>query len=487
MKKAFCVILVLLGVCPLISQPRQPSGDYILLLNSANFSEAWSLMLYHAMVDEVGRDGIPVDTEELLVPTMRTEEDARAAREALLAKYPVPPRLAVYIGDPGWIVTRPLFDSVWKDVPTLICYSRDSMPASVPDLLGCAPDAPEAMVPTAEATAGYNLTILRQPFFVRETIDLMRRMMPRMQKVALISDHRYISRSLHGEVERVLRNDFPDLGFESLTTPEITTEKLLDTLTGYDDRVGVIYYSWFLTKESRHSYLDDNVQNVIFGFSRTPVFTLADREDESSGHFAGGHYIPVRDFSREAIAVIRRILDGEAPRDIPFAPGGEPGTYLNYHHLEHHGIDPGRFPDEAVYAQAPPGFFQENKVYIVIAVAVLGLLGAAFFMRLRFFMQRQAQRDREYRLLMQYRRLVDNMPVIYIRKRLVAPPPGRSCDFIFKDVNPAFERVFGCRHWQVVNRRLSELVPYHESLRCFEGACVSDSFVVEDGEGGRRY
>ena len=46
------------------------------------------------------------------------------------------------------------------------------------------------------------------------------------------------------------------------------------------------------------------------------------------------------------------------------------------------------------------------------------LLVSAVVMRLRWFMQRQRQQNREFQLLSQYRKLVDNMPVIYLRKRI---------------------------------------------------------------------
>lgn len=45
----------------------------------------------------------------------------------ILERVPVPPTLVVCIGDPSWLITRPLFDKEWKDVPSIICYARDNM------------------------------------------------------------------------------------------------------------------------------------------------------------------------------------------------------------------------------------------------------------------------------------------------------------------------------------------------------------------------
>ncbi len=317
MKKRLCILFFLIGWFPSVYGQRSDNGNYVLLLNSASFGEAWSDVLYRSLVEEVRQQGVRVDTEELLVPMMKTPEDARAKREMLLAKYPVPPRAVIYIGDPGWLVCRPLFDREWKEVPTVICYSRDSMPASIEDLLGGNLDSRTA-VPASEIAEGYNLTILKQPSFIRETIEMMRQLQPGMNTVALISDHRYISLRIREEVRQTVKKYFPDLAFESLSTPELTTGQLLDTLSGFDDKKGIIYYSWFVT-QNRHEYLDDHVQRVIFGLAHTPIFTLTDRDHEE-GSFAGGYYIPAIEFSRVASAVIREILEGKPARDISSRP-----------------------------------------------------------------------------------------------------------------------------------------------------------------------
>ena len=228
MKKRLCILFFLIGWFPSVYGQRSDNGNYVLLLNSASFGEAWSDVLYRSLVEEVRQQGVRVDTEELLVPMMKTPEDARAKREMLLAKYPVPPRAVIYIGDPGWLVCRPLFDREWKEVPTVICYSRDSMPASIEDLLGGNLDSRTA-VPASEIAEGYNLTILKQPSFIRETIEMMRQLQPGMNTVALISDHRYISLRIREEVRQTVKKYFPDLidQISQELTPMVATARTI--------------------------------------------------------------------------------------------------------------------------------------------------------------------------------------------------------------------------------------------------------------------
>ena len=159
-----------------------------------------------------------------------------------------------------------------------------------------------------------------------------------------------------------------------MSTPDLSTENLLDSLSLYGKETGIIYYSWFVFKQTQENhYLIDNVQKMTNSFSQPPVYLLADLNIET-GNFAGGHYISENDFSKSVISTIRLILGGTEARDISTHIGGEPHTHLNYQHLFNHGIEPSRFPLNAIYYQQPPTFFQKYKIHIFSAFAIICLL-----------------------------------------------------------------------------------------------------------------
>ncbi|HAM82398.1 MAG TPA: hypothetical protein DCP35_00545, partial [Butyricimonas sp.] len=430
--------------------------EYILVLSSINFNEAWANNLYQNILDEFSSPGFHVEAEELSIPMMTRIEEVEEKREYLLSRYLKPPKVVVFIGDPAWLVCQPLFDKEWKDIPTVICYSRDSMPRNLENFVNKDFLGEGKFVLTEVATAGYNLTVIKQPFYVKNTIDLIRRLQPEVKKIALISDDRYISAMVREEVCGVLEKDFPELKLDLLTSIDISTEKLLDTLMGYSREVGIIYNSWFVgKKQSESHYLSDNLQKIIYGFVDAPVFTLTEMDMET-GAFAGGYFISASTFGKVAVQTIQQILDGVPARNVEGRIGGEPKVYLNYHHLQHHGVDPNSITGDVVFYQVPPNFYQLYKEYIIIGLAFIILLGAIGLMRFHVMCQRRQQRQREFQLLSQYRKLVDNMPVIYIRKQLIFDEEGNVVDFIFRDVNNLFEEVFHCTRDRVVGKRLSE-------------------------------
>ncbi len=456
MMRRITALFFFLGVYVLGFAENTRGREYILVLSSINFNEAWANNLYQNILDEFSSPGFHVEAEELSIPMMTRIEEVEEKREYLLSRYLKPPKVVVFIGDPAWLVCQPLFDKEWKDIPTVICYSRDSMPRNLENFVNKDFLGEGKFVLTEVATAGYNLTVIKQPFYVKNTIDLIRRLQPEVKKIALISDDRYISAMVREEVCGVLEKDFPELKLDLLTSIDISTEKLLDTLMGYSREVGIIYNSWFVgKKQSESHYLSDNLQKIIYGFVDAPVFTLTEMDMET-GAFAGGYFISASTFGKVAVQTIRQILDGVPARNVEGRIGGEPKVYLNYHHLQHHGVDPNSITGDVVFYQVPPNFYQLYKEYIIIGLAFIILLGAIGLMRFHVMCQRRQQRQREFQLLSQYRKLVDNMPVIYIRKQLIFDEEGNVVDFIFRDVNNLFEEVFHCTRDRVVGKRLSE-------------------------------
>lgn len=438
--------------------------DYILVLNSVSFDAGWSEELYLDIKDTFEKQNFLVEAEELKIPMLETMKDAQEKRAYLQNKYTSLPRVVVFIGDPGWLVCRELFDSIWKDIPIIICHSKDLIPARIEDLLLKNISLERNMVPAKELYEKYNLTVIQQPFFVKETVKLMYQLIPDMNKVAFISDNRYISAYARFEVQEAMKKYFPELDLDLITTPDVSTEKLLDSLSMYDRKVGIIYYSWFIPQNSgKNSYLNDNIQRIIYGFSSSPVFTLSDL-NAKSGNFAGGCYISNETLSETIIEKIHRILLGGEARDIPWDREGVPTVYLNYHHLEHHGISPHLYPSKAIYYQSPPGFYEKYKIYLISSLVVLFLIIVIVIMRIFIFVQKQKQKEQKIKLLTEYRRMVDNMPLIYARKELLLNKDGEVYDFIFRDVNTAFEKIFICYKSQILGKRFSELCSLYNRL-----------------------
>lgn len=394
MRKAIIMLSLFLCHFTLVYGNNQGKQEYILVLNSVNYDEVWTNGIYQSIYESFNGSQYAVHTEELMVPTIANTDEAGIKRNSLLEKYPLPPKAVVFIGDPGWLVCRPLFDKEWKEIPVLICYSRKSMPSCIENLLSRNISDKE-LVPAVRMMEGYNITAIHQPFYIKETLELMQRIQPEIRNIAFISDNRYISLCAQKEVEQTLADHYPSLKLHLLTTTRLSTEQLLDTISRYNRDTGILYYSWFSKQIQKNNYLNDNIQRIVYGFAHYPVFTIADLQVEN-GNFAGGHYISLSDFSQEAIHTLQKIINGTPARDIPPHTGGEPQTYLNYRHLKLHNTDSNLYPGNAIYYQRPPNFYERNRLAIICIIALFCALIIILVMRFRFYWQvRQEIRERE--------------------------------------------------------------------------------------------
>lgn len=369
--RLYLFLFVLLGVYSTSYSQDTDKKEVVLFLNSINFNLPWAKNLYWLAHDSLKKEGLEVKAESLSVPALRTKSEVEAVKERLREKYPTPPSVIVFIGDPGWIVCRELFDDVWKDVPVVVTHAQDSLPATLDILLNHEKLTPENMVKASVWRKGYNLTTLKNTYSVKETIHLMQQLMPKMKRLAFISDDRYISEVARKDVEKTVKMNYPTLKLDQLATMNVSTEMLLDTLRSYDETTGVIYYSWFESHNKEdNNYLFDHIQEIIYNFVRTPIFLLT-AEDLTTDTFAGGYYVSSESFCSSLLDLLRRVLKGEAPRDIPSEEGGISAPVLNYTVLQSHGIPASMYPKEAVYVHIPETFFQKYMEEILWICSIL--------------------------------------------------------------------------------------------------------------------
>lgn len=460
-------------------------GEYILLLNSANFNQDWSEDFSKDVTAKL-HGTINVVCDELGIPKLQSIADADSLKVAFLNKYPNKPKLVLFIGDPGWIALRSILENQWKGVPVLASFSRAYIPSSLEALVS--PDkGMSSLALKDDMIKGADITTLEQPFFIRETIQMMLNLMPEMNKIAFVHDNRYISLSLRDDLRKIVAAHFPQIELEWLFSPEISSEQLLRSIASYDKNVGILYYSWLtLPSEANFKYLNDHIQKVLFGFAKAPVFTLSDMNPES-GNFAGGYYISTNDFSDEVVKIIGDIFSNRKHAQTYNIDIAKATKYLNYHHLQHHEISPLLYPSDAVYFHAPPSFFQTYKIRILSIAAFVLLLIVVGVFSLIFSIQRAKQRNRELTLSNKYRKLVGNMPMIYIRKEVLRNNNAEIVDFIFQDVNPAFEQLFNCGRNDVVGKSMSEIKALFLNFRNVSSRDDNTIVVSSDSGDEKRY
>lgn len=447
------------------AQQKNPD-KHIVVLSAINFEDSGTRQTFQYIKDNFEKKGYSVDGIALQTPGAISVDEFEEKRNKLRTTYPTPPRAVICLGDPAWLVTKPLFDNEWKGTPTIICYARDIMFKNekylIPKYRIDTDD--DMLIPTSEMTKGYNITYIIYPLLIKKTIELMQNFQPGLNKVAFIHDQRYAGVRNRDAVREAVEKYFPKIQFESLSTETLTTEQLLDVLSSLDDRTGLIYNSWYRMKEEDdNNYLSDNVQKMTNSFSVPPVYIIQDFPMES-GNFAGGYYISSESYQDAVENVLYEVLNGKDAQDIPPPQLNTAKTYLNYQHLLQHNISPNLYPENAIYFQAPPSFFEKYKVHIISTAIILVLLIMILVLRVRFIVQKQKLKtalkaqelSNKYQLVLKASRMLTwtwdlrtqilECNNVYLTERLVWD----------KDINDSFnvtvEEAYSCVHPDEVDK-----------------------------------
>ena len=106
--------------------------EYIVLISSSTFREKWAYDLLET-VEKAFNDenSVKVYSETLTTWHFNSQQEIDQKVDYLKDKYSVPPQAVIFVGDPGWYVCKPLFDTIWRGVPTIICHSMPHTPADI--------------------------------------------------------------------------------------------------------------------------------------------------------------------------------------------------------------------------------------------------------------------------------------------------------------------------------------------------------------------
>ena len=148
--------LILLIGCLSVSAKEK---EYILFLSSVNAEEAWIHGFRNELQKRFPYEGnIELHEYFLAVPVLTNEEEVKQAQDNLLQTFPTPPKVVIIVGDPGWLVSAPIFDGPWKNIPVILCYSRGRVPSTLQTLLAKTPLTEANSIPIEE----FNKNLLHQ-------------------------------------------------------------------------------------------------------------------------------------------------------------------------------------------------------------------------------------------------------------------------------------------------------------------------------------
>ena len=364
------------------SSPPGDKRDYMLVLNTYTESAPWSSHIINSIVAHIDQvDNFEVYTENMnsLLMTFKKHKtgEIESFKNNLLREYGKnPPRMLVLLGAPI-AVLRDFVKQTWPGVPLILCSEMNYIgPENA--YLDRRPLRPEERLPLCDKAVSDNITLIRTPLYLRENVELMRRMIPGMDSLIFVGDGRYINQQADSDLRELLDREFPQIDYRFYSAHEMSTEALLDSLNRIDiHRTGILFSSWHYTKK-----IGDNIVSVtdsyrVIASVQAPMFALMPA-DIRDGGLVGGYVYDDAEVNAHVISTIDAVLAGHQPRDIPFYAPQDARPVFNYAALERKDLSPHTCPANTLFYNKPVSTLEQYKWAIGGVVLLLAFIFFAF-------------------------------------------------------------------------------------------------------------
>ena len=200
-----------------------------------------------------------------------------------------------------------------------------------------------------------------------------------------------------------------------------------------------------------------DMRKQVFMSDRRWISAQCRKEAEEVMPFllVGGYFWTDSEIKKHLLPVIKSRLDGAShPHRVETTAMGTPPSVINYADYVESGLLLGLCPDDTVFGMKPPTFFERNKYYLALFFSLMAL-AVIYVIWLRRALH---ERSRRLEIMRSYSSLVENMPVLYARVELIFDPGARIIDYVYREVNPTFEKYILPKE-KILGKKYSELNP----------------------------
>ena len=209
---------------------------------------------------------------------------------------------------------------------------------------------------------------------VKENLEKALEIYPEAETVYAIVDD-----SLMGTAESqnydAMQKEFPDLNFVKINTSRLTQEELRKQIMGMPENAILIYYCMNEDAEGRQ-YTNKEAVNFISLYTKIPILYFLEN-DRIGENILGGYCFSIKNSATEVMKAAVKVVRGD--RKMQYVYFKDSGLYvwsLNADMLKKFQISRKYFPDDTVYVNDVPSFWEKNSEIITPIILIVVVLCA---------------------------------------------------------------------------------------------------------------
>ncbi len=434
--------LLLLFMLPLASLHAERSDSCILVINSYIEMEPMNdkivTGLLHNLPDEYKK--YPVANENMSMLLVNDEQALDELKTNIFQSYEKrPPKIIILEGNSAWALLHEDIEKHWKEVPVILCAEKSFMGPKEAYLKKKA-ILPAQQIPLEEALKGKNVAVVPTRYYIKETIAQMKKLLPDMKRLAFVSDGRWINAQNRQELAEIVRVQYPDLKVDYYTSTEISTESLIAHFNRFDQETGILFSSWFVS-DSQLGYgsIHTRGYRVLARHTAYPIFCLSDI-GVSSRELTGGYFPRLDSITSVVTQTAIQLLSGKEARFLPHIQI-PPSPVFNFKEFTRVGFAKDQCAPGTFFYEKPESFFETYKYHIGGILFITICLFLLLYYRMYSTQKLQKSQAKELETMRKLDHLFANMPIGYIRSRVIKNEQGDVCDYQYLRLNPAFRQL----------------------------------------------
>lgn len=441
MGRTLALILLCLSSMPALNAApnREKPTQNILIINAYNEGAPWSESYITPISQEVAHShAFYVRIEHMNTTFITNDSLYRCMEQRIISRFENKrPDGIIFLGSASFALLEPLKEA-WGDIPAILLGNSDRMgPVSYYITGTQGDDTDDNMTPLSQLRRKYDFTFIEDPLMYKETIDLIIKMNPKLNRLIFAADALSINRHLNHKIQNYLSSNYPNISYEWLVGDKDSKGKLLNHLINRDPDLGFLFSSWFYSTEDVNGY-PQLVTGEYHAIPQAvqPVYAL--REAYISNGILGGYYPKHELILDKLMDYIKQMNNGAKMATLPFFYPDYPEDFnyvVNYGQLLRDGYKTSDCPKGTVFIDKPKTFWDSYSWYIISGIVALLAIIALIFVKL----SSQKARIKSSNV---HNALVRNMPIAYTHATITKNPDGEVASISYSKSNTTFDTLY---------------------------------------------
>lgn len=377
-------VLVMLFLFFLLGRTSTTAANNILVVSSYGVDYQWS----NAIIDGINaqvKSSYP--TMELNIEYLYSERFGEPQSwinrmNAFLSNYEKELPLAiVLISDEAWMAYCDANTEKFRNVPLFLCGVKPHTISTKEFTENYKSVTLSNFTSTLEVMKQHNATGILREMNIEGYVDLMKKVMPELDRIMLITDSRFYGIYTKLLFQEYMRMLYPDTPLVSIDARHQNTDSLLAALPDVTPTTAILLTSW-LTGEHGFAYSKEYVYKQITTQMKTPVFITNDIGLDK-GNFLGGYFNHAQFWGDKTGEQLLRVLSGTPIDSVATQLFRDKECYINWEVLNSFKIPEEVLPANVFFVGRPVSVFMKYRNTLLFALFVFILILISYLYTLR--------------------------------------------------------------------------------------------------------